>query len=367
MRRVVLILPDILTPDDDPSALRQPLPALGRLAEEGQIFRVQDPPRVEAPEALWLGLNPGEGQMNQGPLTVSALGADPPERSIHFHLSLMSFQDGIAREVQAKIPEEDLAEILALSPRLNTSTLTFVKGFQADHGLVWEELGDLGTTPARELDGHTLDGQLPDGDGDRQLRRYIDDSINLLTEREFNLVRLEAGLPMLNLLWPWGHGTRVQVPNLVLRRGERAQVFSGSLRLSGLARLASYKHGDFSVVGNGMNAKLEELVKEICQRPEPAIAVFDPISRLRERGKIEEIHWLVSEIDRRLLQPVIESSELNATRLTVIAGPLALKWDSKVNNRNSLPFDERTLHEEKLATTQIWELTEAAVSLSETA
>lgn len=363
MRRLVLILPDLLVEGEDPSPLRQNLPALTRMAEEGSVLKITQPPVAETPEAFWLGMGPNEGQMRQGPLTVSALGADPPERSIHFHLSLMSFLDGIAHEVPGKIPDDDLATILDLAPHLNTKTLTLVSGIQADHGLVWEDLGELFTLPARDLDGKPIAGSLPNGDGDVRLRRYIDDSINLLTEQEFNVIRFEAGLPMLNLLWPWGNGTREPVPNLLLKRGERAVVLSSSLRLSGLARLAGYRHGEYALVGNAMNAKLEEIGKRVREASGPVIVVMDPITRLRELERIEELHWLISEIDRRLLTPLIEDSELNPTRITIVAGPLALTWDSKIHVPNGVPFDERALEERRLGDAQIWELVERVISL----
>ena len=302
--------------------------------------------------------------MKQGPLTISALGADPPERSIHFHLSHMTLENGVARQVTQKVPEDVLTKILGMAPRLNTGSLTFVKGYQADHGLVWEELRDLGTTPARELDGKSILGSLPDGEGDGQLRRYIDDSINLLTEQSFNFERAEEGLPLLNLLWPWGNGMRQSVPNLFLHRGERINVFSASLRLGGLTRLASYLHRDYAFVGNGLNAKLEEIRENVEESDGPVLVVLDPITRMRELEKIEELHWLVREIDERLLRPLLEGSELNHTRITVLAESLAVRWDSTRNERSTLPFDERALEERKLPKTQIWELVSKGFSLN---
>src|SRR5579884_4134492 len=91
MRRLVVIAPGLLGDPESESPLRQSLPALQRFTEAGTLFKLAPPPFIETPEALWLGLRPEEAQMRQGPLTVSALGADPPERSTHFHLSLMSF------------------------------------------------------------------------------------------------------------------------------------------------------------------------------------------------------------------------------------------------------------------------------------
>src|SRR4051812_26415208 len=125
MRRIVVIVPELL---GEPSVLRQKLPALQPMAELGRLFKLQSMPPVETPEALYLGLNPDQGQLRQGPLTVSALGADPPERSTHFHLSLMSLEDGVARIPKVEIAPEEQREIMSLAKKLNTKSLTVVEG-----------------------------------------------------------------------------------------------------------------------------------------------------------------------------------------------------------------------------------------------
>ena len=103
---------------------------------------------------------------------------------------------------------------------------------------------------------------LPEGDNEPALRRFIDDSINLLSELEFNAERLDKGLLPVNLLWPWGQGIRTDVPNLALMRGAPATVLSDSLRLEGVARLAGYRPLGRSWLGNGMNAKWKDIASK---------------------------------------------------------------------------------------------------------
>ena len=91
MRRTVLIVPGLLSGPDAESYLRQSLPALNALCEMSVLRKVSAAPPSETPEAMLLGMSPSIVSLRQGPLTVSALGFDPPDRSTHFHLSLMSF------------------------------------------------------------------------------------------------------------------------------------------------------------------------------------------------------------------------------------------------------------------------------------
>jgi len=366
MRRIVLIVPNLLGDPDAESPLRQNLPALQLLTELGELRKLTPTPKVETPEALYLGMRPDEAQLRQGPLTVSALGADPPDRSTHFHLSLMAFQEGEVRDPAYRPTREELDTIFGLVKRLDTPTLTLLRGEALDHGLVWEALGDLGTTSASEAAGKPMRGQLPEGDGENVLRRLIDDSINLLAETELNLRRMDDGLPPLNLLWPWGQGVRRPVPNLMLRRGERAHVESGSMRLSGLARLAGYKHEDRDTFGRGLNTRLRALAERALKR-DITISLITAMDDLAAPAREEERHWFVRELDRELLQPLLDSALVTATRISILAPGagtgLALRVVPKSPAANHLPFDERSLEERHVPTIDLHQTVDEGVTL----
>jgi hypothetical protein len=368
MRRIVLIVPGLLGNPEDESPLRQNLPSFRTLSEVGSVFKVAAPPRIETPEALYLGMRPNEAQMRQGPLTVAALGADPPERSTHFHLSLMSFEDGVVRR-SAYLPTlEELDKLMEQAERLNTPKLTQVRGEGVDHALVWEARGDLGTTSAADADGKPLKAVFPEGDGEKLLRRLIDDSVNLLSDMELNQRRVDEGLGPINLLWPWGHGERRPVPNLLLRRGEQAVVESNSLRLAGLTRLSGYRHEDRRLVGEGVKTRLGPLAARALSRT-LSIVVIDAFAELRSQGKEEEIHWLARELDRELLKPWIEAAVKDPTRLTLLAPSveggvgLGLVATPQSPGSNVYPFDERSLDERLVPTRDLWQEVESGVTL----
>jgi hypothetical protein len=325
---------------------------LTAFAEIGELSKVAPIPPIETPEALYLGMDPREAQLRQGPLTISALNADPPERSTHFHLSVLSFDGGALTDSPLEIPPAEAAKIAELAPRLNTRTLTFVAGEAKDHGLVWEGLGDFATYDPRSFSGEPAKDRLPEGDAEAILRRYIDDSINLLSEQEFNIRRADEGLPAFNVLWPWGHGTRVSVPNLALRRGEPAVVESNSLRLAGLTRLAGYRHGDRHAIGSGVRTKFRGLADRLTVGG-GAIALLDGAASLRAKEMWEELEWFVRELDSELISPLLEATLRDPSRLTLIApgsslGLALALGESK--GSNSIPFDERALEERTVPT-----------------
>ena len=356
MRRIVIVVPDLA---GEPSVLRQKLPTLTQVSEMGRVFKLSPVPTVETPEALYLGMRPDEGQLRQGPLTIAALGADPPPRSTHFHLSLVSFIDGIARSVRAITPEEQRT-VLDLAKKLNTKLLTIVEGEGVDHGLVWESIGDIRTTSAAEVDGKSIRERLPEGDAEIALRRFIDDSINLLSETEINEKRADEELPPLNLLWPWGEGVRLPLPNLALRRGDPALVLSASVRLAGLSRLVGYRHGDRRRFGSGTNVRLRQIA-DLCLSENVSIAVIDSIAGSRRRCQLDEAEWLGKELDTNLLDPLLRRALLEPTSLTLLAPSetgfgLGLAVETPASQMpNIYPFDERSIDEKSLGTETVWE------------
>jgi hypothetical protein len=364
MRRTVLIVPEWVAREGEESVLRG-RPNLARAAELGEVFRVVQPPVVETPEALWLGLPPAEGQLRQGPLTVAALGADPPERSAHFHLSLLALEDGVVRNPHLEAPEEEVRVLMEAAERLNTSRLTIVRGESRDHGLVWEGREEFATRRPEESDGKPILECLPEGDDERPLRRFIDDSVNLLSELELNARRMDEGLLPFNLLWPWGEGRREPVPNLLFRRGERAHVLSPLLRLEGLTRLVGYRHGDRRAFGRMLNVRLEHL-RDQAAEDDVTLSVIPTFGQIPP-GREEERDWFSRELDARLVAPLTELALREPMRLTILApssaGPgLGLCVEHGAAGGGRLPFDERALEERTVRGTDLWLAVEAGLS-----
>jgi 2,3-bisphosphoglycerate-independent phosphoglycerate mutase len=361
MRRTIVIVPALVGVPGGDSVLRQSLPSLQALSELGTVFKIDPMPPLQTPEALYLGMRPNEAQMAQGPLTVSALGADPPERSTHFHLSLLSLDDETVTKPAYVPTADEERDIWTVAKRLDTRSLTLLQGERLDHALVWEGLGDF-ETHSGENGPLTLREHLPQGDAEGPLRRLIDDSVNLLNELELNHKRIDEGLPPFNIFWPWGHGRRVSVPNLALRRGEPAVVESGSMRLQGLTRLAGYSHVDRASVGKGMKTRFTDIAKR-CLKRDLTIVVVEGAAELRELNRLEELEWLAREMEKELLAPLLEDVIKEKSRLTLLAPgqTQGLGITSAARSERPLPFDERTLEEKGVPIKSLPESVEASM------
>lgn len=334
MTRLILHLPGWTTLDG-PSVLDAPGDAWRKLFERGTVRRLRSITEIGAREADWLGLKREEVQLSEGALIVAAVGANPPPGSVHFAVAPLVLEGAGLRRPETRLTEVERKEIIQCAERLNTRQLTFVWSANP-WGLVWEEGSlDLATMPPAEVGGYRA--SLPQGDGEPLLRRWIDDSVNLLGECKFNRRREDEGIEPINVLWPWGHGMRSPMPNLALRYGVPIRVVSASWRLKGLSRLCGISHGFPGAFGQGTNTRLEMLIPDFLG---VTIGVLDVFERFHPVEHESERRWLTQEMETRLWRPLLEVEDLV---LTVASHDLVLDYDARMPMENSVPFDERVL------------------------
>ena len=365
MIRAVVVLPGLVTPDSEVDVLRESQRLLEPLSATGVVERISSVPNAWVPEAAWLGVDPLRVPVPQGPLTVSALKVDPPERSVHFHLNLGTLsEEGLVQEVGEAPSAVDIEVLKGLVQRLDTSALKSVWGWGTDHALVWERGSiELGTVPYADVVGKSVVGSLPEGDGESILRRYIDDSVNLLQDIELNRRRNGEGLQPWNILWPWGQGFRPNVPNLAVRRGEVAQVESRSLRLAGLSRLVGYRHGDLTKFGRRLLPDWTRL-SHIAETHQPTVTLIESIEQATRARRWDEACAMFKTMMDSFVSPLLSKRPF---RLALFAPGLSgqtgllLRYDSEVKQENRVPFDLRVVEDSKVTVRPDWEAVESAL------
>lgn len=339
----IVVFPDLLAGDERLSVARE-IEVFQRLSEVTTLcrFELRDEQTFNTELLQYKGK-----PLSPGVLTVAALGWDPPERSTHFHVSLLSATDDQITTPQPASSEE--AKILwAELQKLNTKSITLLQGEGLDYGLVWERRVDLLTQTPEYLKENGLKASLPEGDLENDLRRLIDDSINILSEQEFNLRRIDQGQKPINLVWPWGHGERHTVANLALRLGYPWRVFASALDIRGLARLSGLKVERILLAGKLDSSKLVRAMKK-----EPnSIAVVEFKGLEGEEHFEEKVH-IAHELGKSFLQPLLDWSLESKEPLTVVAsgpngkGVIGFVRE-KPSERDHFPFDERIMEERKV-------------------
>ena len=396
VRRVSIVIPYLSTHPDHESALR-PLPeALRHVVEGGSVCKLAPLPVGATPEAAFLALDPNAVQVAQGPLTVAALGHLPPERSVHFHLTLCSVdaagalqpaqlegrppgrpagdaQEHVPPYAQERVPPwgPELDAVFLAGERLKTASLTPLRGEDLDHALVWEKGStDNRTVPPSDAFGTPYLQNAPQGEGEAELRRFIDDSVNLLNGLEANHARREDGLTPLNCLWPWGQGFRPDLPNLPLRRGDVARVESGSMRMQGLCRLVGYAHGDRGAFGKRLQTDWG-VVRRAVESGRITLIVLHSVEEMQRHRRTDEIAHALDQLSAIVVAPLLEKRSDSPFELRIAApsghasvgGPpdtaaqtgLGLTFSSVSPGVGAAPFDERVLDDPRVPTLHTWE------------
>ncbi|HMS54398.1 MAG TPA: hypothetical protein PKA27_03270 [Fimbriimonadaceae bacterium] len=333
--RLILILAGAVRPVDDRSWL-----GASGLSELGSIGHVE---RVTW-NGHWSNLFL-RTEVAEGPLRVAAMKQDPPEQSVHFALDALSLVHD-----QLSIPGFGLIpELEQVARRLNSRTITALPDFPGMGALVWENGSiDLRTTPPARLSEHTFRDALPTGEGDTLLTRYIEDSVNLLQDAEFNRKRSDEGLPPINVLWPHSHGFRPVVPNLQVRLGYPVLVVTDVVDLLGLSYLCGFSQRRLnSAKGLTFPASAIEDGRNRAPRVVAAPAILPKIAGA---GMTEEAIWILKQASNYVNGLVRARVCFDIVALPVVGGEgLRFAYDPLVEGSGGI-FDERLLEEPGPAT-----------------
>ncbi len=340
----IIIFRGLLGENEDHSVIGND-PVFRQLGVESKLFRFQLDPD-ETFEAAILGLS--DLVLDQGPLTVAAMGYNPPERSVQFHLSLLSAKGD---QIRCQVPPPSLEEFKVIQEhlmRLNTKSLTVLFGEGLDHALVCEKRLDIRTTSPSIACLNGKQKSLPEGDSENDFRRFIDDSENLLAEQEFNHRRIDQGIPPINLCWPWGEGQLPQVPNRALELGYPWKVLARSIALRGLAKLCGFRPNKLALFEF---LDFSKLARDI--QADPRSLVIIDVPPLPEGEEEQEVFLnRVTSLGVKLIDPLLERRRESKGDLVFVAtnrekdGLIA--YVTKENERDHFPFDERSFTERRV-------------------
>lgn len=366
-------------------------PNLDKLTETGIVGSVQVTPTdmypgSDAANMALLGYDPTRYYTGRGPIEASAMEIPMEAKDVAFRCSLISTDGETLLDYSAgHISTEEAKPLIALAnQKLGTQSIRLFPGVSYRHILRWSNGPvEVKTHPPHECMGKLIKEILPVGEGETAIRQFMDDSLNLLNDIEFNRKRRDAGKPPANMFWLWSPGRVPQLPTFQKKYGMTGAVISAVDVVRGLGRLTGLEivsvpgatgYFDTNYVGKAKHAvqalHRHNFVWVHVESPDEAGHAGSIEEKIRaiERFDKEVVGTILAEMkgfdDFRILCAPDHQTPVSTRGHAVGAVPFLLYDSSKVLRKGGmLPYDERALHETKNIVYEGYRLIESLFAL----
>jgi 2,3-bisphosphoglycerate-independent phosphoglycerate mutase len=381
--KYILLVPDGAADDPLPDldgktplqAARTPyLDGLARKGRVGSVLTVPEGmyPGSDVANMSLLGYEPARYYTGRGPLEAAALQVPLGPRDVAYRCSLIASDGTTLLDYSAgHVGTGDARTLMALvQEKLGSRRFTFFPGVSYRHILRWTdgEL-DMQTTPPHDIQGKAIAPFLPSGDGEAALRSLIFDSLELLDGHPINRRRKSEGQPPANMLWPWGQGLATTLPDFFRARGGRTgAVITAVDLIRGLGRCAGLKvvdvPGATGYIDTNYRGKAEYALQTLDGGVDFLFLHVESPDESGHEGNLDHKIQSLEDIDREVIGTLLDGFQQRRQpfRLLVTpdhATPIALRthrpgpvpfllYDSRREENNILPYDERALEDTRL-------------------
>lgn len=350
-------------------------PYLDDLAEKGRVGAVQVTPEdmypgSDAANMALLGYDPVRYYTGRGPVEAAAMEIPLDPRDVAFRCSLISTDGTTLLDYSAgHITTEEARPLIQLAnEKLGTQAIRLFPGVSYRHIMRWHDgPTEVKTHPPHENMGKPLADIYPQGDGDSKLKKFIEDSLNLLDDHPFNRERREEGKLPANTLWPWSPGRSPQLPAFFQKRGMTGAVISAVDVVRGLGKLAGLEivnvPGATGYFDTNYEGKGRYAVRALERHDFVWVHVEAP-DEAGHAGSIDEKIKAIENFDRLVVGTILDNmKKVDDFRLLCAPdhktpirtrghtiGPVPyLLFDSRKSLRtgSALPYDERAVAEAK--------------------
>ena len=343
--------------------------ALAEDALVGSVLTVPEGmyPGSDVANMSLLGYDPRRFYTGRGPIEAVAMRVPLEQKDAAFRCSLVTSDGTVMIDNAAgHISTEEARPLVELlQSKLGNGERAFFCGVQYRHILRWTDGPlDLGTTPPHDIIGKELNDFWPEGERDTLLKQLMLDSLELLTDHPINNKRRDNGLNPATMMWLWGQGRALFLPNFLQTFGKRGAVITAVDVVRGLGRAAGMSvvevPGATGYIDTDYEAKARYALQALQTHDFVLVHVESPDESGHE-GSLEHKLRAIEDIDKRLLGTLRAGfHDKESYRVLVVPDhktPIALKthesgpvpfllWDSdKKNAGPRVPFDERAVTE----------------------
>ncbi|MDI6828554.1 MAG: cofactor-independent phosphoglycerate mutase, partial [Armatimonadota bacterium] len=224
-------------------------PNMDWLAAKGQVGVVKTIPEGMEPGSdvaamSLLGYDPRKFYTGRGPIEAASMEIPLDKKDVAFRCNLVSSDGTIMIDYSGgHVSTEEARELMTyVNEKLGTRKVQFYPGVSYRHIMVWRDgSADVKTEPPHNIIGKPIKNYFPLGDGDDMLRGLIFDSLEILDDHPINRRRRDEGKNPANMIWPWGQGRALDMPNFLAKTGHTGAVVAAVDLLKGLGRAVGLK------------------------------------------------------------------------------------------------------------------------------
>lgn len=367
----------------------EPLDQLGgktpmRVARKPYMDDLASRSRVGAANTTPEGMPPGSDITNMGILgydprryyrgrgTIEAAGLEIPMEASDaaFRANLVSTDGELMLDSSAgHISTQEARELIeVIDTKLSTSAIRFYPGVSYRHIMIWRGgSANVECTAPYKFHGKPFRDYLPRGDGDQKLIRMIEDSYEILDNHPINRRRRDQGDLPANMIWFWGESTLPDIPSFFGQFGATGAVVAAVDLIRGLGRMVGLRVVDVPGATGYVDTNYEGKGRYAAAALDGHDFVWLHAEAPDEAGHESDIDKKIEAIencDRLVLGTLLDGIKKAGHDVRILLmpdhpTPIAtgshspekvpfLLFDSTRPERNTLPFDERVVHETSL-------------------
>lgn len=358
-------------------------PYMNKLAELSRIGAVKTTPEGMYPGSDVtnmgiLGYDPREYYTGRGAIEAASLEVPMETTDAVFRTNLVSTDGKVMVDSTAgHIGTDEAFELIkAVDEKLSTSRIKFYPGVSYRHIMVWRDGSpDVYCAPPYKIHGEPINEHMPKGDGDSKLASMMYDSYEILDNHPVNRRRKDEGLLPANMIWFWGESRLPKIPPFFAKFGKSGAVTAAVDLIKGLGRMVGLNVYDIpgatGYVDTDYLAKGMYAVNALDKYDFVWVHVEAPDEAGHEKDIDKKIE-AIQECDEKVLGTIlngIKAKDIDARILLMPDHPTPIAtgahssekvpfmlYDTRKQENNILPFDERAVHDTKLVVEESTEL-----------
>lgn len=328
-------------------------PNMDFIAKHGRLGRVKTIPEGFIPgsdvaQISIFGYDPKKYYTGRAPLEAANLGIELEDDDVAFRCNLITVSGDKLRDYSAGHISSKEAAILIkyVDEHLGTNRIKFYPGVSYRHLMVAKRgldlhLEKLRCKPPHDITGQKLMENLPKGDSAETIVKLMEDSRELLTKHEINLVRIDLKENPANMIWLWGQGKRPNMPLFTDKYNLTGSVISAVDLIKGLGRLIGLEvvnvPGATGFYDTNYEGKAREAIKSLDKHDFVFVHV-EAADEAGHNGDLREKITAIERFDQLVLGNILKSLKNKRNFRVLVLPDHSTPVSLKTHTRDVVPF-----------------------------